>query len=384
MGNKKVKCVYVANARFPTEKAHGIQIAKMCEAFADLDIDLTLVVPSRKNETTDAQLFYDLKQSLYVKRLWSINVFPSTSFGFRLSSLSFALSSFLYLLFRGRKYDVFYSVDMDHVSYVGIALVRRLIKKSFFIEMHAPKHNTLIHRLLFQKVNGVIAINKEIQENLAKTFPVLKNKILVCPNGVDVFKYATLNKTGVRNKLGVSVDDICAVYTGSFQDWKGIETIVAAANSVPNITFYLVGGSEREVETLLRTMHVSSNVKCVGHRDWKEIPLWQVSADILLATGTRKNKYSSLHTSPMKLFEYMASGVPIVASRTHAIEQIVGDEHVFFHTPDDASDLVRVLENVLQQTDECKKKVAVVLKLAEQYSWSTRAQKIKKNIIETL
>ena len=41
------KLIYIANARIPTEKAHGIQIMKMCEAFAGLGVDVEIIVPKR-------------------------------------------------------------------------------------------------------------------------------------------------------------------------------------------------------------------------------------------------------------------------------------------------------------------------------------------------
>ncbi|HEV8666352.1 MAG TPA: hypothetical protein VN665_00695, partial [Candidatus Paceibacterota bacterium] len=65
-----MKIYYVANARMPTEKAHGIQIAKMCEAFIESGIDLTLVVPSRKTTPESVQEFYNLRTPVAVQRLW--------------------------------------------------------------------------------------------------------------------------------------------------------------------------------------------------------------------------------------------------------------------------------------------------------------------------
>ncbi len=54
-----MRIYYVANARIPTEKAHGIQIMSMCEAFASLGHEVTLVVPKRKNTLTDDPFLYN-------------------------------------------------------------------------------------------------------------------------------------------------------------------------------------------------------------------------------------------------------------------------------------------------------------------------------------
>ena len=47
-----MKITYLANIRLPTEKAHGIQITKMCESFASLGHEVTLVVPDRVSAIT--------------------------------------------------------------------------------------------------------------------------------------------------------------------------------------------------------------------------------------------------------------------------------------------------------------------------------------------
>jgi len=62
--SKSLKITYIANARFPTGKAHGIQIAKMCEAFTTLGVELELVVPKRaRHDSSDIKIFYNLKHT---------------------------------------------------------------------------------------------------------------------------------------------------------------------------------------------------------------------------------------------------------------------------------------------------------------------------------
>src|SRR3989338_9363960 len=101
-----MKIIYIANVRFPTIKAHGIQIAKMCEALVANGAELTLIVP-RKGVWADPFKFYGLGQHFAVKRLWTLNLAPSTRPGFLLSAITFALSTLFYLLFH-RRQDVTY------------------------------------------------------------------------------------------------------------------------------------------------------------------------------------------------------------------------------------------------------------------------------------
>ena len=62
--NSSKKLIYIANLRLPTEKAYGIQIAKMCEAFASQDTDIILVYPFRKNQIEyDIFSYYSLNRN---------------------------------------------------------------------------------------------------------------------------------------------------------------------------------------------------------------------------------------------------------------------------------------------------------------------------------
>ncbi|MBA4715368.1 MAG: hypothetical protein H2015_02125, partial [Chloroflexi bacterium] len=60
-----MKIVYITNARLPTEKAHGVQIVKMSEAFSSLNNDVTVISPKRVQKEishkTDIFNFYDIE-----------------------------------------------------------------------------------------------------------------------------------------------------------------------------------------------------------------------------------------------------------------------------------------------------------------------------------
>ena len=207
---------------------------------------------------------------------------------------------------------------------------------------------------------------------------------MIAPNGVDLTCYRIVEKTAARQRLGLPKDSLIVLYTGSFQGWKGIETIIQAASDLASYHFYFVGGSEKNLRQLGFEGQISFNVHFAGKRDFKEMPLWHKSADVLLVTGTRKDEYSYYHTSPMKLFEYMAARTPIVASRTPAIEQVVSEREVFFHRPDDSDDLKKIIQFVFNNREEAQKRAQSVYRKAQELSWDSRAKKILGFIKERL
>ena len=72
-----MKIIYLANARIPTEKAHGIQIMKMCEAFSDADAKILLLIPRRINWIKEDPFeYYGIKKNFRIKKLPTIDLIP--------------------------------------------------------------------------------------------------------------------------------------------------------------------------------------------------------------------------------------------------------------------------------------------------------------------
>ncbi|MBU3926058.1 glycosyltransferase [Patescibacteria group bacterium] len=362
-----MKIIYIANFRFPTEKAHGIQIAKMCEAFGKIGVDLELVVPKRGNYE-DPFDFYGIEKNFSIKRIPTLNIFPSLYLGFVFSSFFFGLASFFYVFFKNRK-DIIYSMDLDPISFLFIPF----LCKPYFFDLHGPKKKNIFVNFLFKKINGIVTINEAVKKDLLENFNFLKDKIIVCPNGVDLEKNFKGTKEEARKKLDLKLDKKLVVYTGSFLNWKGIEIIIKSAQNLNDVIFCLVGGTEKDIK---EKIVLPQNVKLISRRDFKEMPLWRAAADILVVTGTKKDKYSFFYTSPMKLFEYMGSKKPIIASRTPAIEQIVNEQEVFFHEPDDVQSFVDQVKFVFNNSNLSQKKVEIAYNKVKIFSWENRARKI--------
>src|ERR1700752_2394252 len=104
-----MRLYYIVNARIPTEKAHGIQIMEMCQAFAETGQDVTLVIPRRGNPIKeDPFSFYEIKRSFRIVRLPVLDLGASRA-GFMLGSLSFFISVFFYLMFKRGEGVVLYT-----------------------------------------------------------------------------------------------------------------------------------------------------------------------------------------------------------------------------------------------------------------------------------
>lgn len=369
------KIYYVVNARLPTEKAHGIQIAKMCEALVGQGMNLEIIVPSRRVGMASDTIreFYDLDVAIPLRRLPVLDCYRWGAIGFWIGSVSFVCAYTVFLLrerVRGRERVIVYTTDIDQFSFFMLPF----LGLDYIVEFHDAKPWSLRFWLLVRRAAGVVVINRIIQEEIAATFGISAERIAVHPNGIDVRRFSpAMSRAAARTARGMPGGVPIVLYAGKCYPWKGLDALVAAAAMAPSIHFYLVGGSRDELAGATGTVVIPENIIAVGHQPYRTISEWLAGADMVLVTGTRGNEYSFLHTSPMKLFEYMASERPIIAADTPAVRQIVSEQEVFFYTPDDGADLAKRIAYAFDHPDEAADKAAAAVALVRQFSWQLRA-----------
>lgn len=366
-----MKIYYVANVRWPTSRAHGIQLAKMSEALMEEGVDLTLIVPNRGEG--DPQTFYGLRQPIPVIRIPNLNL-GNSALGFNLSALWFAAASFLFLaLKRPVKDSIIYTIDLDQFSFFLLPFLGRPV----FVEVHGSKKLSFFSKIFFSKISGVFAVSEGVKSNLIKSFNLSLEKIIVCPNGIDFQMFENLPAAEtIRQKLNFPKGPVF-LYVGRFYSWKGLEVLPAAAEKVgEKASIVLVGGSATEFSRITGEKKLPANLIFAGIQPFSEIPLWLNAADFLLVTATKKDEYSYHETSPMKLFEYLATGKLIIAAKTPAIGNVVSAEEVIFYEPDDVVDLIKQMNFVLDNQNVCDAKAQRALAKAKEFSWQKRAERV--------
>lgn len=372
-----MKIYYLVNARIPTEKAHGIQLAKMCEAFIRAGNEVELIVPNRINDSTSLRDFYKLKTEVVLKRLPILNIYNQWRWGFIFGSISFMFSYLFYFWFKRifkREKFIIYTSDIDQFSFLFV----RLIGVPYFAEFHDYKPKTIPYSFFLGGISGIITINKIIKEKLKEVYKLSENKFIVEPNGIDLEMFdVNMTRDEARRKLGLPLEKKIAIYVGQFYDWKGLDILAKAGELlVGKCDIYLVGGNKNQLMTVTGRNNFPENVICAGLRPYEEMPLWLAAADALLVLGTKKNDYSYYSTSPMKLSEYMASKRPILAAKTPAITDVISDREVVFYEPDNAGTLAEKIGYIMNNPDEAGARVGVAYEAVKRYEWRVRTGRI--------
>ncbi|MDO8601401.1 MAG: glycosyltransferase [bacterium] len=375
--------LYISNARIPTEKAHGIHIMKMCEVFAiegfrkSLNtlrdfvnpsiIEVELVIPRRFNKIKkDPFDYYGINPNFKIKKLPCLDLIPLDKYlgylALWLESLSFTLAVFFYLIFK--KADIIYTRDKS-------LLFLSFFKKNIIFESHTFPRNYFLYQPFLKRLKGIVVITQKLNEQFG-------GGALVAPDGVDLEQFDIRNtKEECRKKLNLPLDKKIVLYTGHLYQWKGVDVLAEASQYLPeNVEVYFVGGTVEDIHKF-KIQNTKYKIHVVGHRPYAEIPYWLKAADILVLPNSAKKEISKHWTSPLKMFEYMASGRPIVASDLPSIREVLNEENAVLVEPDNPQKLADGIKKVLEDellSDRISKKA--YSDVAENYTWRRRRKKI--------
>lgn len=362
-----MKFFYIANIRLPTERAHGIQIMEMCGAFAEQGCSVELVVPNRRNHLhEDPFIYHDVPRTFSIKRLPCIDTVDSGKAGYLLELLSFMISVTAYSLFQ--KNALFYSRDEV------IAIPLRLLMKKVAWEGHAGQTNVAVRALILLKT-PMIVITKSIKD-LYLSMGVVPENIIVAPDAADIDRFdIAIGKEEARKQLGLPLGKKIILYKGHLYAEKGAGVLALAMPYVKdkNAIAVFIGGTEEDIDSFRKEFSEKENIFILGNRPRKETPFYQKAADVLIIPNSAKDDMSRLYTSPMKLFGYMASGVPIVASDLPSLKEVLDENNAYLVSADSPEALAKGIDIALANESESSAKAEKAYERAQEFTWKSRA-----------
>lgn len=369
------RIAYLTHMRLPTEKAYGVQMANTINGLSANGNEVSLVTTYNQNPIKDGFFkYYGLTEDCVdIKVFPALRIFRNTQIGFWINMLTFSLTCSVHVLIG--KYNFLFSREPFPLMFFG------LLGKKTLYEMHDfPEKNLWFHKLICFSVSHIAVTNEWARVNCIKKLGLPEKKILLIPNGYDEKRFArSIGKKSARNDLGIDKDAKVVLYSGHLYEWKGADIIYEVAKKLPGIDFVFVGGNNEEKERIVGNEKLP-NTKFFAHQNPTLIPTFLATADLLVLPNVPINSHSIYSTSPIKLFEYMASRRPIIASRLPSIESLVSEKEVVFAEPGDVRSWTEAIESTLNSMNSFENMVNESASSVEVYGWRNRAKKILKHI----
>jgi len=380
-----MRLIYLCNNRLPTEKAHGLQIVQMCEAFADAGSTVTLVSSRRINTAAmravpDLWSHYGVKQNFTFRRLVCLDLIDTLPA--RIQRLTFLLQTLTYLIalliwLLPRRADVFYTRDLFIA--VLVKLIRPRVPLAY--EVHQLSHSRLGSRLQCWVMRRayVIAVTQHLAAKISA------KRIMVAHDGYRQARFENLpGKTDARADVGIPADAFVVGYVGQLHTMrmsKGLDTLVDAIAQTPReVHLLVVGGPAEGVEQVRQQwqacglpadlLHTSGQVRA------EAVPRYMAAMDVG-AMPLPWTEHFAYYASAIKLFEYMAAGCVLLASDLPSTAEVVQNEvSALLAPPGDGAAFAASLQRLADDADLCAYLSQQAKEIARQYTWEVRAARI--------
>jgi glycosyltransferase involved in cell wall biosynthesis len=362
--NVSMQIAYCTNVRLPSERAHGHQVAAVCDALAALGHDVTIFCPYRKNTVReDYWTFHRADKRVKVQYLGTFDPIdhPFIPKIFQLHVLNRSLKRALRSQLSASSFQLSYTRTP--------ALLPTLIASKIptILELHTlPNRGRAAFVDHCNKCALVVCLTTPMKTELV-SWGVDAQKVIVEGDAVDLEKFASM-------PAHTKSDAFTVGYAGSFKTMghdKGVGLIIDAVHQLQSrgekIAKKLAGGPAGVIQ----------DPDYVGYLDQSQLLQMYASCDALIYPAPKSgHPYFLRDTSPLKIFEYMAAARPIIAADLPPVHDILDDSTAYFFEPGNAADLARVLEHIMDHRDEAEKKAQKARKTVENHTWENRMKRI--------
>jgi glycosyltransferase involved in cell wall biosynthesis len=269
----------------------------------------------------------------------------------------------------------------DHYSMAFAA--RAFPEVPIAFEVHELASTPLRRRIesgLFRRPSfrGAFLISQALIDEYRARFPALAHvDTFLAPDGADPFPPGTVarqlpGRRGVR-QVG---------YIGHLYPGKGMETVAALARHLPDMDFHVVGGRDTDIAEWRTRIRDLRNLTLHGFVPSPQVPSYLAAMDVLLApplptTRSVAGRDIGRWMSPLKIFEYMASGRPIVASDIPAVREILSDGvNALLAAPLDVDAWAAALQRLEDPALASRIGARAREDLEARYTWRRRAENI--------
>ena len=377
-------CSYVSPSLLPSRTANAVHVVHQCEALGRLGVAVDLY--ARRASAAPREAEEDVRRT-YGVELSNVRLrtFRARSIGF---ATNLGIAGLAALRVRRRPGHFIHCRNLYAAYWFGIARSMPLIYETHHIELGSRA--ALQRSVLAAKGVVTVVISAKLRELLAEQHGISLDRCYVlhdaAPGGA-VALAEDARREALASALppglaGSRWQGSCG-YFGHLYPGRGIEIIEAMAAARPDVLFLLVGGNEADIEAR-RSASLPPNVQYLGFLPHPAARRLMAAVDVLLmpyqstvSIGAGGHD-TARWMSPMKMFEYMASGRPIISSDLDVLKEVLAHGRTAMLVPPaDAGCWISVLDRLLADSTMASAiGEAARAQCEKHHTWESRARRI--------
>jgi glycosyltransferase involved in cell wall biosynthesis len=223
----------------------------------------------------------------------------------------------------------------------------------------------------------IACVSDEVATTVKRALPRRTDDVVVIGSGIDAAHFRRHDDERARIRAAVGLDDDAFVigWHGSFRRFHGLDVLVAAfarvLRSEPRARLLLVGHGVHRARILEQAdaLGVRDQVKSPGEVPYAEIPSYLSAMDVGLVLA---DPHDSFHYSPLKLYEYQSSELPVIASRAGELKQLIDGQQALLVDAGDVDQLEAAIIRLARQRDLGRALASASRKVVEQHTWDSK------------
>jgi len=240
-----------------------------------------------------------------------------------------------------------------------------------------------LRRSFYARASRVVTVTPGLAKALQLRYGLPPEKVVVVPNGADTDLLRPQDAAAAKGALGIPADRPTVGFVGTLYPWHGLQYLVGAAPPLvglhPEILFLVVGDGpiRGELEAHVKAAGMVRNFRFTGRVDHEAVPGFVNASDVCVSLIDAERYREKYGFSPLKLYEYLACGRPVVATRTAGFDILEEFLCGLLVNPRDPLEVSSAILSLLHNPGRRTEMGGRARKVAEErYSWRSVAERL--------
>lgn len=321
LGLKKMRIFIICKINLSGKNAETTHLIEIAENLQRLGQEIIVFAPGIGK--------YYRRTSLDIKYV------PAVKISRIIQTLTFQFSLFFYLVYYILKVapEILY-LRLGPFTLIP-ALIAKLFRKRYVVEVNGYFPDDLvfysqassmalflsrqIEKINYSFANRIIVVVEGLKKKLKKGYKIEEAKFSVINSGANIGIFRPLDRRIMRRKLNLKENIYYVGFVGNFAPWQGVDCLIEAipkvTRKIPDIQFLLIGGGilKKQLKEKVIELGMEKFTRFMGYVSYHQVPAYINSFDLCVAPFTAKRNIE-IGCSPLKLYEYLACGRPVIAS----------------------------------------------------------------------